>query len=81
MSSSKVPVKLEIKGAVKLNATFEAQLEFNLNFYAFESQTPTPNAFDLSSLCIKDSATQTSRWSTGVIVGVATACVLLWRAV
>lgn len=79
--SSKVPVKLEIKGTVKLNDSFEAQLEFNLNFYAFESQTPTPNAFDLSPLCIKDSATQASRWYTGVIVGIAIACVLLGRVV
>jgi len=72
-----VPVKLEIEGTLKINATFDAHLKFNLNFYAFESQTPTPNAFDISSLCAKGASSQMRRLSSGAIVGIAVASLVL----
>ena len=70
-------MKLEVKGTVKLNATSEAKLNFNLNFYAFESQTPTPRAFDLTSFCMQSSTTEVQILSFGTMKVTAVAGLLL----
>ena len=78
MFGFQVPVKLEVEGNITINATAKIEYELNLNFYSFESQYPTANALDVSSLCPKEPSTaEKSRLSSGAVAGVAIACVVL----
>ena len=72
-----VPVKLEIEGQIQLNATFKEEFEFNVNLYAFESKTPTPNAFDVSAICATKSSKQEKRFSSGAVAGISVVCIVV----
>ena len=74
-----MPVKLEIRGNITINATAHVEMETDINFYSFESRYPAVRAFDVSSLCSQEpsAAPQKSGLSSGAVAGVSIACVLL----